>query len=386
MTDKQLTESVVKKIQMAKLLFDLGTDCFKISENPEKIGAGIILLQDSIEIFLVAICEQLDVPLSDRVDFDKYFVGLKNKTSEEVPLKRQMLTINKQRVSLKHFGVLPHIDDCRDSPNTVRTFFEELSDRYLKTNFDSITLVDLLKDDEVKELLKQAEIHLKSGEFKECQINCRKALYLVYEKYCDVRPLKNGISTVDAWKKFFQRIYSRYMRDEDVEKYVDCPTDYIQVDHDKLEKDLMLNGIMPMDFWNVLRLTPSMYYYEDDKEWVIKDDFRDDAYNEKNAEYCIRKTVEILLLKQRHSEQTKYIKERGAVIKTKRKEVKVFEKASANSKEIIELGAGQYEIYSSYCVRGLDDKKCYYHVLIKVDEMKYYDGFICEDDVESIIT
>jgi len=44
MSKKQLSQSVIKKIQMTKLLYDLGIDCFRRTENPEKIGAGLILL------------------------------------------------------------------------------------------------------------------------------------------------------------------------------------------------------------------------------------------------------------------------------------------------------------------------------------------------------
>lgn len=387
MNAKPLTESVIKKIQMAKLLYDLGADCFRVSENPEKIGAGIVLLQDSVEIFLIAVCEHLEVPLDDYVPFDKYFVKLKEKTEKEVALKKQMLLLNRQRVGIKHHGVLPHIDHCKDFPATVRTFFQESATHYLNTDFESITLVDLLNDGKPKELLKEAESYLKSGDYQNCQINCRKALYLTFEKRSDIRPFEkeeNGKGLLSAL--FCDAPYYAHNK-KYIEQNVKDPIDYILIDHDKLNKYLLLNGILPTDFWNIWRLTPPMYYYEDEDDWVIEDEFKKDVYNEENAEYCFRKIVEILLLKQSCSEKTKYIGERGTLIKIKNKKIKVFEKASLKSKVVFEMEDAPAKIYSFRKVRGLDDKKNYYYITHEFEkDGKNFCifGYICEDDVENL--
>lgn len=384
MDNKPLTQSIIKKIQMAKLLYDLGNDCFKVSENPEKIGAGIILLQDAVEIFLIAVCECLVIPLPDYVDFDKYFVGLKNETKEEVPLKKQMLNLNHQRRNVKHLGFLPHIDDCKDFPSTVKNFFLELSNRYLNTDFDSITLVDLLEDDEVKKLLKQAEIYLKFGNYKECQVNCRKAVYLIFEKHYDIRPFekKQEISPLAA---AFLSSSPYYAKNKSyIEKNVKDPTDYIVLDYDEIEKEMLTYGIAPRDFWNVHHLTPPMYYYKDEKEWVIKDGFINAVYNKENAEYCFRKTIEILLSRQRHLSQTKSVEKMSICKKTKNKKIKVFMKASLNSAVCFE-GEGSREIHICAKVRGLDDKKYYYQIwgtTEKEGKDSFVFGYIDEYDVE----
>jgi len=391
MSKKYLSQSVIKKIQMAKLLYDLGVDCFKVKENPEKIGAGLVLLQDSVEIFLIAVCEHLNIDLGDYVKFPEYFKKIEKKIEEDkgkkdtIPLKRQILSLNKQRINIKHYGVLPHIEDCKSFPVTVRNFFQDLSARYLKVDFSSITLVDLLEEGEQKELLKQAEKYLKSGNYKECQINCRKALYLAFEKRFDIRKFEKERYNYPLATALLSDAPYYTKNKKYIEEHVKNPTDYISIDYAKLERDLLLNGIMPIDFWNVWRLTPPMYYYEEGKEWVIKEEFEDEIYNGENAEYCFRKTVEMLLLKQRYWEQTRYVKRKGIFIKLKPKKVKVFEKASTRSRINIEL-QGPLDIFAHAKVRGLDDKKLYYNITHEIEEKekrKYIFGYICEDDIDS---
>lgn len=377
MSKKKLSESVIRKIQMVKLLYDLGVDCFKVEKNQEKIGAGIILLQDSVELFLIAICEHLNINFNKNyVKFREYLEKIEEKVKKEIPLKDQILRLNKLRVDIKHHGMLPSIENCKDFWITVKNFFQELSKLSLDVDFFSITLVDLLEEGEQKELLKQAERYLKSGKYKECQINCRKALYFAFEKPFDIRKPK-GLGEV-----LFLDVPSYIKnRKQFIQERVCDPTDYILIDFDRLEKELLVTGIMPTDFWNVYRLTPQMYYYEENKEWVIKETFNDEIYNEENAEYCFRKTVEILLLKQRHMEQLRYVK-RGKIVfvKLKPKKVKVFEKASIRSKIEIEL-EGPLDIFCYAKVRGLDDKKLYYNVIHYMGEKVIF-GYICEDDID----
>lgn len=381
---KPLTQSVIKKIQMVKLLYDLGNDCFQAIENPEKIGAGIVLLQDSTELFLIATCEHLDISLEDHIVFDKYFVKLKEKIGEEIPLKKQMLLLNKQRINIKHYGFLPHIDNCKNFPDTVKTFFMELSTRYMYINFESITLVDLLKEGEIKELLKQAETYLKSGDYKNCQISCRKALYLTFEKGFDIRPFEKEENPSHTFSFLMSCAPSFAKNKRYIEEKVKDPTDYIVYDSNELEKDLLLYGTLPMDFWNIWRITPQIYYYEDSKEWIIKDQ-GDEFYNKDDAEYCFRKTIDLLLCRQRYAGQEKYSKTNRTTFITTRKKIRVFEKASLNSTVKFESEDGPYTVWNRGKIRGLDDKKYYFHIVHifeKENKKIYLSGYIREDDIE----
>jgi len=388
MTKGSFSESVIRKIQLAKFLYDLGKECFRIMNNVQKMAAGIILLQDAVELLLMAVCEHCNVKLKDYTSFSTYFQKLKEKiTDKDVPLEREMLKLNKQRVNIKHYGMLPHSNDCKDFLNSVKLFFSEMGHHYLNVNIESITLVDLLDEGEIKKLLKEAESYFRLGNYKECQINCRKALYLSFEKRFDIRPFEEqtGDTLLDLLQAGFCESPYYTKNREYIDKHVGNPIDYIQIDYNKLVKELLINNISPTDFRNVISLTPDIYYYKDEKKWVIKDEFRDYIYTRENAEYCLRKTVEILLQKQKSEARHRYVKGRPPKLIKISKKVRVYEKASPNSKIIRELTA-QNKVSSFFKVRGLDDDKHYYYIVHiikeKNDEKIPILGYICEDDVK----
>ncbi|MFC1496304.1 hypothetical protein ACFL52_02700 [Candidatus Margulisiibacteriota bacterium] len=335
MANKSLSQSVIKKIQMSKALYLLGNSCFETSINHERIGIGVILLQDAVELFMIALCEYFKAEFnSDLINYYQYFNKLKEKVSEEIPFKIKMLKLNKQRINIKHHGFLPNIDDCKTLPSDVRGFFDELSTRYLKTNFDSISLISLLQDGKNKVLLEEAQIYLSKDEYRKCQINCRKVFFLTFESSFDIRRYENITENEPRGLAILLMMSNApyYTRNKEyIEKNIKDPTDYIVLDHDRLDKELMKQGISLIDFWNIWRLTPSMYYYKENDEWVIKEEFRKGLYVRENAEYCLSKLVEMLLIQQQNSQLSKSAGAGGAIIFIKKQHVKVFEKALASS-------------------------------------------------------
>lgn len=370
----ELEQSVVKKIQMSKMLHDLGNECFKSQYDIEKMGTGVILLQDSVEIFLLAVCEQLNISLDERVAFPGLLSKIEKEVKELIPLKRQMLNLNTQRVNIKHLGFSPpNYDDCKEFVNEVKLFFLELSSRYLKTDYESISFLELLKNDKVKELLNQAENFYKNKKFKECQINCRKALYLEFEKDYDIRgfereselnvsnDLQNSLPRLLAT---FTKAPSNVRNMQYIEKNVKEPIDYIVIDRISFEIDLKNYGINSLDFQNIRNITPNMYYFEDEDEWVIKDEYKDENYNEENAKYCLRKTIEILLLKQRYLERAMYSplrKLKSIIIKNRK--ANIYKKASTYSGVVYRLEKDcQYQIDILEETRGLKEKIIFLHI------------------------
>ena len=383
----ELEQSVVKKIQMSKMLYDLGNECFKSQYNIEKIGTGVILLQDSVEIFSLAVCEQLNISLDERVAFPGLLSKIEKEVKEVIPLKRQMLNLNTQRVNINHLGISPpNSDDCKEFVNEVKLFFLELSSRYLKTDYESISFLELLKNDKVKVLLKQAENFYKNKKFKECQINCRKALYLEFEKDYDIRGFEreSELNVSNDLQNSLPRLLATftkapsYVRNmQYIEKNVKEPIDYIVIDRISFEIDLKNYGINSLDFRNIRNITPNMYYFEDEDEWAIKDEYKEENYNEENAEYCLRKTIEILLLKQRYLERAMYSplrKSKSIIIKNNKADI--YKKASTYSSVVCRLKKDcQYQIDILEETRGLKEKIIFLHIYgNEVELVKNKDG------------
>ena len=344
----QLKENVIKKIQMAISLYELGKDSFKTLIDVKKKAIGIILLQDAVEIFLSAICEHLNIEMTGRENYYEYFNKIekhKKNKGNPLPFKKQMSILNKQRVNIKHFCILPDIEECKYFANDVKLFFSELSLRFLNKDIDSISLVNLIDNKNLRKYLKKAESDLEECRYEDCQINCRKALYMIFEEPYDIRYIGEK-SNID--KKVFN------------------PIDFIKTDQKEIKNDLIEMGIEYLTFKNLMILTPKMYYYKEKKEWVLMEDFLSvREYNKENAYYCLKNSVNIILKIQRHKNKVKRSRE-GLLSSVKvisGIQANVYKKASKKSNIMHVLKSTlEYTFIIEFKIKGLDGDSYFYSV------------------------
>jgi len=379
----QLTESVVRKIVFARYLYSLATDCFR-SDNAISIGTGIILLQDAVEIYLVAIAEKLDIAFHGIPKFEDYLNKIKEKRNQPLPLQEKLKQLNKHRVNAKHYGITPSIDEAKHYVHTVMDFFEDTSIEIFNKEFKAITLTDLIDEGEAKSHLRNAENNLMSNNYAECLIDCRKAIYEEIEKRYSIEIFKdldsaNGLlgSGSDApYEAKSKRFIERYVKD---------PTDYIVYDFIKLSIDLLEAGVRSEDFWNIRRLTPDIFFDSSTREWVVKHEIDkiDTPDVKQNAEHVFERTVELILTLHKNRRRVKTVQFAYGMIKLRNKEVYVYEKADLSSKVMFKLPSNTGKLVSRFSVRGLKNKDLFYHVsTLDVPDIGFVYGYIHQDDIE----
>lgn len=391
-----LTEYVIKKLLFSKHLQSLAEENM-IVDNVTKLSSGVILLQDSVEIFLLALAEHLQIPLPQETNFYGYFKeinkGLSKKSSaEQLPLSNQLSKLNRIRVDIKHHGIQPALEECKHFIISVRDFYEEVSLKHFGKPYGSISLIDLLDEGKSKDFLTESVKLYENGEYKDCLINCRKAIYVEIERDYSIerRELAPSLSDSPLAIEFSyyghkSPSYARYT--DYAEKYVQDPSDYIVFDRDSINIELMRYGIEYNDFWNVLRLTPKVFYSENNNRWIVKHQFDklqlDEDVLKNNAEFSLRKTIEIILIIHRNKQSIKTIeRDKFFYIDLKSPEVQVFEKADKGSRAVAVTPAGLRRIDCDFYIEGLDKNDTYYHVMHSDDKQKvYFMGYIHEDDV-----
>src|SRR6516162_3865217 len=107
-----------------------------------------------------------------------------------------MLRLNRIRIDSKHHGGQPPRDECTLLLTPVKAFFEEVSAQYIGVHFTTISLVDMLTDNAIKSFLQAAENSLNQGAYESCLIECRKAIFMQFEKHYDagMYPRKGGLN------------------------------------------------------------------------------------------------------------------------------------------------------------------------------------------------
>lgn len=384
-----LKENIIKKIEMAISLYELGKDNFKTSVDIKKKAVGIILLQDAVEIFLSAVCEHLNIEMTGRENFYDYLGKIENHEKNKgrpLPLKKQMSILNKQRVNIKHFCILPDIEECKYFDNDVKLFFSELSLRFFNRDIDSISLVDLIDDVNLRKYLKQAENDLEKCRYEDCQINCRKALYFILEQPHDIRYVEEDNNQLPEFPRFTPKDKENY-RDK-IEKTVFNPIDFIEMERGSIKDELIEMGIEYITYENLMeKLTPKVYFYKEKNKWAIMKDlqFRVE-YNRENAYYCLNNTVNIILQRQRYKNKVKWWNEKGNPKELTGFSINIYEKASKKSNIVHTLKSSlEYTFLINFKINGLDSDSFFYSVAGDESSKGWtylgISGYLCEDDL-----
>jgi len=334
-------------------------------------------MQDAVEIFLFAVAEHLGVSLKEKGGFDGYFDQINSKTGKELPFRPRLNALNKTRVNSKHYGVQPERKEVQGFLTVAGEFFEEVSRDLLGVEFARISLVHLISNEKIGQALADANEAFIQGRFGDVLIEVRKAFYLEFESKYDISSFV-GQKEYQWWKGWFCSAPIHAQNGDYIEKNVKEPTDFIVLDHSKIDAELSNAGLSHTTFWNVWRLTPEIFLPKDSTEWVVKHDcrvFDEDGIRER-AEYALHATIELCLSAQRNREATLSGSYRFWTIKLRKGEVSLYSKADSQSPSQ-PLPADVEEISAFSWVTGFDGR-IYWSVILREPFMS---GFVSNDDL-----
>jgi hypothetical protein len=346
--------------------------------------AGVNLLQDSVEAYLLALAEVVSAKIDPNTEFEKYFDLIEEKlpTGTSIPAKIRLFSLNKVRVNSKHYAIQPDMSETISYLTTVRDFFEEAAATLLAQPWSSITLIDLIRDGEAKTCLMAAYDRYNEGLHSDCLIECRKALFVEFESRFNIfGAIPDDSGNTSLWAMMCSA--PQYARTRSyVEAHVKDPTDYIVYDYDRLHRTLDEDGIRITDYWNVWRLTPEVFRGAGGY-WAVKQEFGKllpDAVAQ-NSEYVLQTTVRIILSRQRSLKTIRTAPGGTYRVLLKHERTMVYAKADVSSEVIWTTPEGLRRLSSRFLVEGLDKSSDrYYDVWPVPSELLH--GYIRETDVD----
>jgi hypothetical protein len=259
--------------------------------------------------------------------------------------------------------------------------------------FEEISLINVIEEGEIKNYLKEAENYLVKNKYLDCMINCRKVLYRLFEQKYDIQVfakerLEEQVLTDDELKKLHSYIEApEKVKSKDyIDRNVSDPTDYIVLDHMKLELELLTYRINTADFYNVIEHTPKVYFFEKEKRWAVKKKINY-TISKDIANYCFRKTLNFTLLVREKRKQYKEIIQSGVGIPIKGQEWEIFSKALTTSKKICKMKKEvEYNMFPLEEVDGLEENKKYVRILLrKIDDNRIFYGYLFKDLIEKYL-
>jgi hypothetical protein len=258
--------------------------------------------------------------------------------------------------------------------------------------FWSLNLLDLLDEGESKELLRNAQRAFDQGDWVNSMIECRKFIFVEFEKEYDIEPFRNSENKAGLFGPFSSAPY--YAKNKTyIDQHVKTPFDYVSLDHAHLDSELLKNGIDTQVYWNIWRLTPEVYRFRTDGkftgDWIAKRDLqKEDEASENNAAYVLDNSVDIALHLSQRKRHAKYVEHKTFFVTLKHDQVPLYTKADRSSLVQVVTAPGITRLDVTYSTVGLDDKDTYWYVIDwdrdpnKTGIEKFYFGYLHADDVE----
>jgi hypothetical protein len=372
----ELDISVVKKIELARALLALAQAAIR-SSSDFYLYVTVNHLQDAAEVFLFGVAEHLRVNLKEKGGFDGYFEQINATAKTQLPFRPRLNALNKTRVNAKHYGVQPERKEVIAFVTVVGEFFEEVSRTVLGIEFARISLVSLISNEKIGQHLANATDAFLQSRFDDCLVETRKAFYREFEKAFDVSSFVNHEAS-QWWKGWWCKAPVFAQNSDYIEKNVKDPTDFIVLDHSKIDADLSSRGLSHTTFWNVWRLTPAVFLKAEPDQWIVKHDWRvfaEDGIRER-AEYTLHAAIDLCLAAQRNREATLTGPYGSWTVKLRSGKIPLYSKADSKSLSQA-LPENLEEISASSWVEGLDGG-VYWSVTL-LEPLMF--GFISNDDV-----
>lgn len=363
---RSMKASTVHSLLTARVLYDEAVRLIG-SEDRHMCSAGLVMLQDALEIIFLAMLTEKDIDEQKALEsktFDELVSELR-KTNVKVPKSGTLKALNKQRVITKHYGQLAEPVTVRNYAEAAEVAIASILQEVLGKSFRDIFLSELLDKGEARDFLNEAAVLIDEGRALDALISIRKAIYVEIEhdyainKWVDANSreltgligLGRGGHKAPHWTR----------NKEWIEQNVKDPIDYVQVDHERLRLDGMEWGVSTADLENIRRLTPNVFRPEKDAAWHIKYDmgFPQNEGTNGNARYCLDRAISILLRKQQHTKAKRWAKrEIPFDPPTIYLDAPIFERASQDSKVVHHVDLG-YEYMTHRVVTGFNASEQY---------------------------
>lgn len=151
---------IIKRLALIKHLYKMGIEQSKQSETIASFS--ILLLHDSIEMYLKLLAEHLNIK-SEKFSFLDYWTSITTLT-----LKESMRNLNSRRVNIKHKGLLPSKADIEISRVNSTDFFEQNTFIHFGVEFSDISLFSLVQYENVRKHLIDSQKALDENQIEEC--------------------------------------------------------------------------------------------------------------------------------------------------------------------------------------------------------------------------
>lgn len=347
--------------------------------------AGLIVLQDAVELVFLAVLLEKGVDEQqaiEKLSFDE-MVSTIGKLGFRVPRSGALRAMNKLRVTAKHYGQLMEPTTVQGHVNDAQQAIDAVLTAAVGKPLREVFLTELVGDTLPRPFLDTAIQALGERRYLDALVETRKAFFVAFEwdyniyNYREPREPgpRGGLAGLLAggWKAPY---YTR--NPEWIQRNVDVPGDFIQIDNDRWRLDAMEWGINTQTLANIRRLTPEVVQLTRAGPWYVRTPaaYEVNSASHENAALCLDLTIDVIRRQKDHIQAARWTREDkpydtpSAYIGQP-----LYKRPDVNSLTRHVLGTtDKYQVRS--ILHGFDPGTTFYEVVCTQEDGKMIEGFV----------
>ena len=150
-------QHVFERLLLAKAL--LGEIDVVPTVRPDSLTTAryILIAHDAAELVLAAITRHLQCMITDRASLMDYVGAIKQKVGQEVPHRNFFSDLNRQRVDVKHHGLMPNVEQWGNVAEVAYQNISSVCERYLNIQLAQLDESILVRHEGAKCLIAEAK-------------------------------------------------------------------------------------------------------------------------------------------------------------------------------------------------------------------------------------
>jgi len=135
-------------------------------------------MQDAVELLIRIAVRTRGIEVPARATWEQMADAISKAAADEngkVPHRARLEDLNKARVAFKHSGTSPSRADAQRLVRFGLEFLEAAAPRLVGIEYEQISLIAAVQNDEVRELLMEAEGHLKAARWQDAMVEAADA-------------------------------------------------------------------------------------------------------------------------------------------------------------------------------------------------------------------
>ncbi len=291
----------IQRLALIKYMFNTALEQ---SKQPEPLcGLSILTFHDCIELFLIFALEKLTGNKQDK-GFSDYWEPISQKLGRPLTGREEMQRLNKSRVNFKHYGILPSTLDIEGYRSSCMNFLKENTNPIFGIEFESISLISLVKYPDVQSRLQTAAKLMSEGNLQEAINDIGIAFQIMINDYMRRKTTNSGRSPFFFGESMkYESGHSLSTSDKDLKRFVDKTRRSI----DSIQEALKIISL-GMDFRRYVKfdyLTPFISQMASGR-YVVDIDSRQSPITIEDCEFCMNFVIDSSLKLQEFDYNTKF--------------------------------------------------------------------------------